>query len=436
MTMFMAAYDPRIKVAAISCGLQTRERMFTLNGPADGCHHLPGEGEKMLEYADYLLMAAPKPVIVLAGEKDNMFDINAVSKTVREAKWFYKVLGYPGQIDLFTVDEGHGYHKGLREMAVWWSKKWLMNNTDPVIEPEPALQDDLTLQVTKTGQVLTGFEKEKSIVDLNLESAARFLKQRQEFLQKKTNEERVSVIKKALGMKENPSPKPVSFVETGEIQKDGYRIRKVIISSRDGFPLPALLCIPEGASARIPATVFIHPGGKNRLFDKTSGLNQLLQKGRMLLAVDLRGLGETEDEPIPFRKGMTSENTEHRIAQSAIHIGRPLVGQRVQDVSDAIDYLLSVSGIDLSDIELAGYGHCGMVALHAAVLDPRISKTRVTGSVTSWLDIIRDPRAKDYLRDVIPGVLKYYDLPDLMKAAKPGSVEIIDPVGSSGTLIP
>ena len=36
----------------------------------------------------------------------------------------------------------------------------------------------------------------------------------------------------------------------------------------------------------------------------------------MLLAVDLRGLGETEDEPIPFRKGMTSENVEHRIAQS------------------------------------------------------------------------------------------------------------------------
>ncbi|MCD6598336.1 MAG: acetylxylan esterase, partial [Bacteroidales bacterium] len=127
-TMFIMGLDSRIKVAAPSCGLQTRERMFTLNGPADGCHHLAGEGLKMLEYSDYLILSAPKPILILAGEKDYLCDINAVSYTVREAKWFYNKLGAIDRLDLFTVNKGHGISKELREADVWWFKKWLLND--------------------------------------------------------------------------------------------------------------------------------------------------------------------------------------------------------------------------------------------------------------------------------------------------------------------
>jgi len=135
-TMYMMAFDSRVKTVAVSCGLQTRERMFSWRGLADGCHNFANEGLKMLEYADYFIQFSPKPAIVLAGERDALFDINAVSKTVREAKWFYKELGVLDRLDLFTVDEGHGFQKGLREGAVWWFKKWLKDEPGRVKEPE------------------------------------------------------------------------------------------------------------------------------------------------------------------------------------------------------------------------------------------------------------------------------------------------------------
>ena len=435
-TLYLAALDPRVNVAAPSCGLQTRERMFTLNGPADGCHHLPGEGQHLLEYSDYLILCAPRPVLVLAGERDAFFDINAVAFACREAKWFYKELGFLDHLDLFTVDDKHGIGKKLREADVWWFKRWLLNDSAAVHEPELTLQPDEALQVTKTGQVLSEFEKEESLIDKNLRLARDLEGQRSDFWRSSPKEIQVARIRELLGCEEKREDRKPSWKDRGETREREHRIQKILLTSRDGFPLPTLLCLPETLAPGLPVTIFLDPRGKTALLEEI-GTNSpgLLAGEKIVLGVDLRGMGETRDDPRGLRKNWMAWNDEHRIAQTSLHIGRPLLGQRVQDVIDVLDYLEETGRIKGNSVELVGIGHCGLVALHAAAIDPRVTTVKTVRTISSWMDLIGNPLARHHLKDVVPGAMGSYDLPDLIRAIGPEKVVLVDPVDAHGKRI-
>ena len=434
-TLFLMGLDPRIKVAAPSCGMQTRERMFTLNGPADGCQHLPGEGMKMLEYSDYIILSSPKPVLVLAGETDHFFDINAVSKTIREAKWFYKESGNLDKLDIFTVDDGHGYHKGLREAAVWWFKKWLLNDDNTVVEPVLTIQKDEDLQVTSSGQVLNEYKKGKSITAINVETAKNFKKQRKHFWKKNSPETCLSKVKELLNYKDKDDESIIKSTTQGEIDEKVFKVKKIVITGRDGFPLPALLYIPKTGGNSFPAVIYTDSRGKHQLAEDRSRFSEMLQGDKIVLTVDLRGYGETMDDPGELRRSWRDWNNEHRIAFTSFHIGKPIIGQRVQDIIDALDYLCGIPEVDDKNVTLIGDGQAGLVALHAAAIDARVSDVKVVNSVLSWTDIIMEPLAKHHLSNIVPGAMKYYDLSDLVNSIKHRKVEFINPVDAFGNLL-
>jgi hypothetical protein len=50
-------------------------------------------------------------------------------------------------------------------------------------------------------------------------------------------------------------------------------------------------------------------------------------------------------------------------------------------------------------------------------LDSRITELHLDHTIKSYYDLLEDPTQKDQYRYVIPGVLQYYDLPDLVRMA-------------------
>ena len=76
-------------------------------------------------------------------------------------------------------------------------------------------------------------------------------------------------------------------------------------------------------------------------------------------------------------------------------------------------------------IEVVADGLYGPVILHAAVLDDRISRATLTRCIKTWRDYLLQPMQYDMLRNIVPGALHYYDLPDLLKLAE-GRVRITD----------
>src|SRR5262249_54419613 len=93
-----------------------------------------------------------------------------------------------------------------------------------------------------------------------------------------------------------------------------------------------------------------------------------------------------------------------------LHLSRPLLGQRVQDVLAVMSALQAQAP---NGVHLIGGGAAGAVALHAAALDPRGARLTLERSLTSWSDVAATPITHNQLTNVVPGALKVYDLPDL-----------------------
>jgi len=97
-TTYLAAYDRRIKVAVPSCYIATTEIKFNTIGTQDGCQQLWGEGKAGIEEPDFLLMAAPIPILISSAKQD-FFSIDGAISAYNELKRLYTILGSPENIN-------------------------------------------------------------------------------------------------------------------------------------------------------------------------------------------------------------------------------------------------------------------------------------------------------------------------------------------------
>lgn len=97
-------------------------------------------------------------------------------------------------------------------------------------------------------------------------------------------------------------------------------------------------------------------------------------------------------------------------------VGKTLLGMRVDDTIHALDYLAARPDVDPARITAQASGHLALVLLHAAILDTRLAHITVAHLPPSYIDVVKDPLPKDAPQDVLPGVLRAYDIPDLIRA--------------------
>jgi hypothetical protein len=67
-----------------------------------------------LDHCDFLAAMAPKPVIIMAQEKD-YFDARGSAETYERLKKLYTLLGKPENIQLHIGPDPHGYTQSNRE---------------------------------------------------------------------------------------------------------------------------------------------------------------------------------------------------------------------------------------------------------------------------------------------------------------------------------
>ena len=110
----------------------------------------------------------------------------------------------------------------------------------------------------------------------------------------------------------------------------------------------------------------------------------------------------------------------------ALLVGKTMVGMQTGDVLRAFDYLVSRSDVDPGRIAIIGKGNGGVLALYAAALEPRITKVACEGAPSSYMDIVRMKIHENIIDLVAPGVLRDFDLPDVIAALKPRAVWIVN----------
>ena len=424
-TTFLMALDDRIKAAAPACYICSVESNLKTLGSPDGCQQLAGDSGLGIEQVSYLTMRAPKPTLIIAAERD-FFPISATRETFKEAQHVYTTLGFSDHVAMFTVDTEHGFNKAMREAAVSWMRRWLLNDNRPITEPEFTLHKEKDLWVTTSGQVGSHFPDEVNIADLNLARAVELAQQRQRFWKENSLEQCLSQVRNILGLRDKIE-KPAVTIKNSIHRKD-YRIDRLIIQRQGEVPVPALLFVPDSTNGKIPATIYVNSYGKNTDAGPDGPIAKLVRQGRIVLAIDVRGWGETKG------KGEKYQQTEFQEAMTAMYLNRSLMGQRVEDVLAALEVIIQQHDVNPEMIDLTGIKHAGPVAIHAAALDERFAGVTLKNSITTWIDVIKAPLAPDLISYNVPQALTCYDLPDLVNLISPRPVHIIDTVDAYGNL--
>jgi cephalosporin-C deacetylase-like acetyl esterase len=416
LTSYLMALDDRVAAAAPSCYLTSLERLFATIGPQDGEQNIPGQVAFGLDHADYVFLRAPKPTLICAATRD-FFDIQGTWATFREAKRVYGLMGFPERVDLMESDSGHGYPRSHREAVVRFFNRWLRNVTDPVTEGDFPIEKDGDLWCTRTGQVLEDL-KGRSVFDLNAALAADLAKKRAA-KGLKPDELRAEVVR-LIGVKGDPAPAKV----TGHAAtaQDGYTVHAVTHTPADGVPLPALVYSPAKPAPGVLPVVYVHDRGKAAAAEAAAAL---AKAGRRVVAVDLRGYGETAPGVAPVGRP-NPFGVEYKELFLAMHLNRPLLGRRVSDLRTV------VGAVDGKGVEVVGVGAAAPVALHAAALDDRIKAVTVEAGVLSWDLVARTPVSDNQLANVVPGALAVYDLPDLAAAVAPRPLTVVGPADATG----
>jgi hypothetical protein len=109
--------------------------------------------------------------------------------------------------------------------------------------------------------------------------------------------------------------------------------------------------------------------------------------------------------------------------------GRTLAGMRADEIIDAVDRLAAAGH---SDITAYAAGPIGLALLHAATLDKRITRVVIEDSLASFRMIATEALHRNAPEYTIPGVLRHYDVPDLIQAIAPRKVDFRNPVDATG----
>jgi cephalosporin-C deacetylase-like acetyl esterase len=415
MTSYLMALDDRVACAAPSCYVTSWRRLLETIGPQDAEQNIFGQIAGGMDHADYLLMHSPKPTLILASTRD-FFDIQGTWDSFRQAKRWYTRQGYAERIELVETDEKHGYPKAQREAMLRWMRRWLQGVDMPVTEPDFDTHTAAELQCTPSGQVML-LPEARSVADLNAELAGRLAAERREMWQPSNRQRALDEVRRIAGVRklsELPRPK---VEKVGSIEREGYRIDKVVLHPEAGIRLPGLLFEPAKPSGK--RTLYLHGEGKHADAAEGGPLAKLAAAGEIVLAIDLRGTGEIGTRP----DALWGANWNDFFLSYLL--GKSLVGMRAEDVLTAARYLTELDDRRTeSKLRLVAIGVAGPPALHAAALESQLfGALELRGSPQSWTKGLADPTVGGQLGSTVHGALRAYDLPDLVASLSTIKVE-------------
>jgi cephalosporin-C deacetylase-like acetyl esterase len=410
---YLAAIDDRLKVAAPSCYITSWSRLLAQLGPQDAEQNLPPFLNLGYDFPDFLYAFAPKPYLILSAIRD-FFPIGGARATYAEVQRVYDSLGVADRLKMVEADDGHGYTLPRRLAGYVWMSKWLKGQEDDGVEPQFPLATETELECTKTGQVSTSLGGE-SVFTLNQKRARQ--------LRAKAPTNVLEAARKLSGYQ--PIEGAPAVTRYGTLHKNGYRIEKFVYQSEPGMWIPAVLAIPGGGAAKRNAILYVDGSGKATAAPK---IESWMSQGTIVLAIDGRGFGELAPETRSSEQwfGDTSNIT------AALLIGKTMVGMRALDIVRGVELLAARPDVDAANIKGIGIGRASVPLLYAAAFDPRIKSLELEGMLSSYQSII-DSRIHRYAYEqVLPGVIRYFDLPDLVKAIAPRTVSVRGSVDAMG----
>ena len=222
---------------------------------------------------------------------------------------------------------------------------------------------------------------------------------------------------------------PLNVKQTGTIERETYRIEKLIFESQPQFYVPAHLYLPKSGAGHFPGIVspLGHtPEGKSYRSYQTVFQN-LARKGYVVLTWDPPGQGERLQYPLAgtnrSRFGPTGEHDQ--FGWPAFLIGSTTTQFETWDAVRALDYLLSRPEVDKNRIGCCGHSGGGTATMYLCALEPRIHNAVIVEGHTenvAGADYEPPGAYADAEQNIIGGLKLGLDRGDLIAAFVPKPV--------------
>jgi cephalosporin-C deacetylase-like acetyl esterase len=416
VTSYLCAFDERIKAAApYNWAIFDRGLLETV-GVQDAEANVYHGLMKGLTFADFLEMRAPKPTLMIKTTRDYL-PIQGAREAYQEISKAYKAFGQEENLLMVEDDAEHQFTRKNNEATYAFFQKFLELPGDPK-EVKVDMLTPEELKVSPTGLVST-LSNAETVFSLNKKATEGLLKSIGESRKNITGHfEKVMIKAIELSGYLVPENKSVPAF-SGRYKRDGYSVEKYILPGEGNCIIPLLLFIPDG-HGRIPAVIYLHPGGKAAESSVGGQIENLVKQGYVVAAPDLTGTGETSNKFRPDKDAII-------VNYNAVLTGRSIVGIRAADIVRVHNYLNSRDDVDKDKIGAIAMGQMGPALLHAAAFDTSIKHIVLFGSPLSYRSMVLNKFYKINFECTVAGALTAYDLPDLIGFISPAKVVLVEP---------
>ena len=228
-----------------------------------------------------------------------------------------------------------------------------------------------------------------------------------------------------------PERTPLNPQVMGETQADGFRIRKVLFFSQPGFPVTALLYLPNDKTAgEKHAAILLSPG--HQQIGKASDAivaSLFALNGFVVLSYDPIGEGERLQYPDPAKPGSslaTRPTGEHGEASlQPMLIGDTLARYMLWDAMRGIDYLAQLPQVDPQRIGAMGCSGGGTITALVGALDPRVATVGSACYITSFNTLLPTQGPQDAEQSTPHFISSGLDFADWIELAAPRPYAVI-----------
>ena len=428
-TAWLCGVEQRWTMAAPACFITTFRRNAENELPADTEQCPPRVLSLGLDHSDFLAALAPKPIVILAKERD-YFDIRGATEAYQRLKKLYTLLGKPDNVELFVGPTYHGYSQENREAMYRFFNK---QTSFAAIQSEPkiVLEKDETLWCTPRG----------TISDLGSRTVFSTTRETSESLAISRGTTRGDALKRAVDALLHPPAGNQPIPEYRILRGMGNRKYSAkgsctyAVEAEPGIHALVTQLFDDQLMSRPPrgqtrAILYIsHRSADVELRDEA--LIEQLRKSDSdagFFACDVRGIGDSQPDTCGANTFLNPYGSDYFLAAHGLMLDRPYLGQRTFDVLRVIDWLVDQGH---TEIHLAGKGWGALPAAFAALLSNAVKQVTLKNALHSFSELAQ---AEDYhwpFAALLPAVLKSFDLPDIYQELQSKGIKSIEPWGAA-----
>lgn len=413
-TSLLMVCDPRIAAAAPATFIMNRETCMWSGQPQDAEQIWLGMTALGFDHEDILMAMVPRPVQVLAAAYD-YFPIEGTRRTFDRTRRFWDMYGEVQNLEMYVDRSTHKYtHAMSKAAAAFFAKHLLASSpTDADVEITP-LKPGL-LWCTSSGQVRGDYRYARGVYEENIDRLDTLEKKRHQRLKENTLkhqalewlQQKVFAARKIEEL--NPRYVPLGRMDELTLQSSIWWSQKDIINHAFIFKHF------QNTGEELPITIAIWDKGTKQIQPHLEWIRQTCLSGRIVKVLDVTGSGALMPHPINTLDPMDMFGTIHKLSMDLFWLDDSLAALRTFDVIRALDAVAHLPDSHKENIEIFAYGRYSMYAQLAKTLDSRISRLETVCGIKSFGHCIRSRHydAHDFAGLILPGMLNYFDLPDL-----------------------